>query len=86
MTANFRVFPRAGTSGVTYTGSYTEQDEGWFSGANFQPTPNAEFHVHGTATASDGSTLRLRLSGHVQIDQRTGQVRRDVETLTCTIR
>jgi hypothetical protein len=43
------------------------------------PHPSASFYLHGTGTGTgtDGSQIRFTIRGHLVLDERTGQVRRN---------
>ena len=83
--ATFVISPLQGP-GVVYTGTYREHDVGNFTGENLEiPYPSGSFQLHATGTGTDGSQIRFTLSGHFVIDKRTGQVRRDVMTVTCRV-
>jgi hypothetical protein len=85
--AAFRIYPAKGQSGVTFTGSYVEHDVGRFVPGDDSdtPSPNAMFQLRATARGDDGSLLRFHMIGQTHVDTRTGLVRRDRYTLSCSL-
>ena len=84
--ATFRIYPAKGQAGVTFTGSYVEHNVGRFVGGNLDtPSPNAMFQLRATARGDDGSLLRFHMIGQTHLDTRTGVVRRDRYTLSCSV-
>ena len=85
--ASFRIFPRPGYPGITYSGTYVEHDVGRFSVRDFEtPHPNAMFQLRARAVGTDGSVLQFHEIGQTHIDLRTGAVKRERYTLNCAVR
>jgi hypothetical protein len=74
-------------TGTVHRGTYREHATGNFLIINNEdiPHPAASFYLHGTGTSPDGSQIRFTSHGHVVLDKRTGQVRRNTNIITCRV-
>jgi hypothetical protein len=84
VTATFAISPIQGT-GTVHRGTYREHATGSFLIINGEdvPHPATSFYLHGTGTGSDGSQICFTIRGHLVLDKRTGQVRRNAIISTC---
>jgi hypothetical protein len=85
VTANFVISPLQGPGWSTPAPTASTTWATSPARTSTSPHPPSSFYLHATGTGTDGSQIRFTVHGHFVIDKRTGEVRRDVMTVTCRV-